>query len=158
MDTTLSDAAAEQARPRVSIAFPVYNGQRYLEHTLQSIRDQTFTDWEIIFVDDGSSDATPRMIDEYARGDPRIRALHHEKNSKLPAALNTGFAQARGEYRTWAQDDNPYHPEALEQMVRFLDERPDVDLVYTDYSVIDEDGNVTGRRRMCEPEGLLLKN
>lgn len=131
--------------PRVSIVLPSFDGARYLESALASIEGQTFQDWELVLVDDGSSDGTGALMDGWARRDPRIRALHLAPNRGLPAALNEGFRHARGELFTWTSDDNLYAPEALLRMVGVLEERPGVDLVYADYVIFDEGG---GERRM----------
>jgi glycosyltransferase involved in cell wall biosynthesis len=91
-------------------------------------------------VDDASTDQTPAIIAEFTAKDRRVRCIRHETNKRLPAALNTGFAHSRGEYLTWTSDDNCYHSQALEEMVRVLAAHQDVGFVYTDYDVISETG------------------
>ena len=125
----------------ISIVLPTYNGSRYLREAIESCLAQTYQNWELIIVDDCSTDATPEIIAEYARRDPRIRSIRHEVNKKLPQALNTGHAEARGEYLTWTSDDNRFLPQAIEQMTRFLEEHPPIALVYADCVLIDERGN-----------------
>ena len=87
--------------PLVSIVLPTHNGARYLEQAVQSCLDQTYRNWELIIVDDASTDETPALIARLVAADSRIRSIRNEVNQKLPGALNTGFAQARGEYLTW---------------------------------------------------------
>lgn len=144
--------------PLVSIVLPTYNGARYLRAAIQSCLEQTYPHWELILVDDASTDETPAIIDEYVRSDARIRALRHEHNRKLPAALNTGFAVARGAYLTWTSDDNRYRPHALATLVAFLEERPDIDVVYADYTVIDEAGRPLRAVRVETPDVLPFRN
>jgi glycosyltransferase involved in cell wall biosynthesis len=127
--------------PLVSIVLPTYNGARYLAQSIDSCMAQTYQDWELIIVDDHSTDDTPAIISSYMGRDPRIRALRNPTNRKLPASLNAGFAEARGELFTWTSDDNCYRPEALEEMVAFLKGDPSIDFVYTDFTLVDDEGS-----------------
>jgi len=142
----------------VSIVLPVYNGARFLAGSIQSCQAQTYPYWELIVVDDCSTDSTPQIAAAFAADDARIRVIRHEHNRKLPGALNTGFEATRGEYLTWTSDDNLYRPEALAEMARFLDDHPDVGLVYADYSLIDDQGAVTGTVRAPERRALMYKS
>lgn len=128
------------SEPLVSIVLPTYNGARYIEQSIESCLGQTHKNWELIIVDDASTDSTPDIAAQLARHDERIRHVRHATNQKLPAALNTGFELARGEYLTWTSDDNRYRPNALAEMVSGLDNCTDADLVYADYTVIDASG------------------
>jgi glycosyltransferase involved in cell wall biosynthesis len=139
-----SPAVAPNRSPLVSIILPTYNGARYLGEAIESCLAQTYQNWELILVDDWSSDAVPEIIAGYVSRDPRIRSIRHDTNKKLPAALNTGHAAARGQYLGWTSDDNRYLPEAIEEMVRFLEQHPHVGMVYTDCVVIDEEGRYVG--------------
>jgi glycosyltransferase involved in cell wall biosynthesis len=131
---------ANKPEPLVSVVLPTHNGSRYLREAIESCLAQSYQNWELILVDDCSTDATPKIIAEYVARDPRIRSIRHEVNKKLPQALNTGHAAARGEYLTWTSDDNKFLPSAIEEMVRFLQDNPRVGLVYTDCVLIDETG------------------
>ena len=144
--------------PLVTIVLPVYNGSHYLGESIQSCLAQTYGDWELVIVDDASTDDTPARIADYIRRDKRIRSIRQEINRKLPAALNTGFRNSRGAYLTWISDDNAFRPEAIAEMVRFLERRPDVDLVYADYTQIDENGVPLRRVAVETPQGLPLNN
>ena len=146
------------AHPLVSIVLPTHNGARYLDEAVQSCLDQTWTQWELIIVDDASTDDTPEHIVRWVKADPRIRSLRHFRNRRLPTALNTGFARARGDLLTWTSDDNLYRPHALAEMVAYLAAHPDVDVVYSDYSEIDAAGQVLGRRRVSPMEDLATHN
>jgi len=138
--------------PLVSIVLPVYNGRRYLRDSINSCLRQTYENWELIVVDDASIDETPVIIAEFVASDDRIRAIRHEGNRKLPAALNTGFADSRGEYLTWTSDDNMYEPEAIELMVDSLQANPHVGMVFCDHQEIDAEGAVVRIRRPYGPK------
>lgn len=128
----------------ISIVLPTYNGARYLRESLDSCLAQADPDWELIIVDDCSTDDTPALVAEYVARDSRIRALRNPVNRRLPASLNEGFAHARGELLTWTSDDNRFRPAALQRMREHLEANPAADLVYTDFSVIDAAGRRTG--------------
>lgn len=144
--------------PLVSIVLPTHNGGSYLDQAVQSCLDQTWTDWELIIVDDASTDDTLARIERWTAADPRIRCARHFRNRRLPAALNTGFARASGELLTWTSDDNLFRPHALAEMVAFLQANPDVDIVYTDYSEIDQAGKVVRLCRVSPMEELAVQN
>lgn len=131
-----------EKKPKISIVLPVYNGERYLRESLDSILAQTMTDFELIAVDDCSTDATSVILAEYAVRDSRIRIIRNGENQKLPRSLNIGFAEARGEYLTWTSDDNVYLPEAFVRMADYLDRFPDTMMVNASVDMMDEEGNV----------------
>ena len=133
--------------PLISIVLPTYNGSRFLRKSLDSCLAQTFTDFELIIIDDCSTDETGRIADEYAQKDPRVKVVHNAFNKKLPLSLNTGFEQARGAYHTWTSDDNYYSPDALQVMLAAMDANQEADLVYTDYFLVDDQDRVFGKRR-----------
>lgn len=133
--------------PKVSIVLPCYNGQRFLSQSIDSIIAQTFNDWELIIVNDNSTDSTPDIAEKYAKLDPRIRVIHNHKNQRLPGALNTGFAKAKGEYLTWTSDDNIAKNNWLSVLVDWLDNHPDTDMVSANMDIIDEKGNFLDRFR-----------
>lgn len=138
------DSAREENRPAVSIVMPVYNGERYLREAVESVIGQEFTDWELILVNDCSTDTTPAIMEEYRAKDERIRIIHNETNQKLPGSLNIGFTHAGGRYFTWTSDDNRYKPQALLEMFQYMETHEDAGLVFGDMDYIDEDGEKTG--------------
>lgn len=133
------------ATPLITIVLPTYNGARYLRKSVDSCLSQTFGDFELIIVNDCSTDDTGKIADAIALTDPRVRVIHNAFNKKLPLSLNTGFEQAKGKYHSWTSDDNYYAPGALEVMVGALTENDD--LVYTDYTLVDNQDRVTGTRK-----------
>lgn len=144
--------------PQVSIVLPVYNGERFLKQAIESCLSQSLNDWELIIVDDGSTDRTAEIIAYYVHADPRISSCRHEINQYLPAALNSGFSKARGDYLTWTSDDNLFLPQTLEVMKTYLDSHPPVDIVYAGFTIIDEQGVVAEERPPLPLEGLLVNN
>lgn len=138
----------------VSIVLPTYNGSKYLADAIESCLNQTHRNLEVILVDDASTDATGDIARSF--NDPRLRIERHAENRKLPAALNTGFALARGEYLTWTSDDNRFAPDAVEEMVRYLQTYGGrVDFVYAEMFKIDAAGSVITQSRVTEPSCYL---
>ena len=111
--------------PRLSIIIPAYNVERFIVETLESIRTQTFTDWECILVDDGSKDATAAVIDQWIPQDPRFRLLR-QTNAGVAAARNAGFAHSTPAtpYITFMDADDVYLPHAFATLLDALDHQP----------------------------------
>lgn len=126
---------------KVSIILPTYNGEKFIKESIDSVLNQTYNNWELIIINDCSTDNTPNIINEYQTKDSRIRVISNEQNKKLPASLNIGFSYASGEYYTWTSDDNKYYPTAIEEMVDFLDKNPQTDLVSYNFNFVNEDGS-----------------
>jgi glycosyltransferase involved in cell wall biosynthesis len=144
--------------PRVSIVLPVYNGEMYLEESIQSVLKQSFQDWELIIVDDGSTDASRDIAQRFVSEDRRVRYFKNEKNIKLPSSLNRGFAKAGGEYWTWTSCDNAYHSSALQRMVDALDNQPSIGLIYTDMDLMNEGGIVDDHVTAGSSTDLIMRN
>lgn len=121
----------------ISIVLPAYNSEKYLCQSVDSILGQSWQDWELIIVDDSSTDRTGEIAEDYSRRDKRIQVIHNAENQKLPKSLNIGFEKASGDYYTWTSDDNAYRKDALELMHRALEEDKHNDIVYCNYTVID---------------------
>lgn len=130
--------------PKVSIVLPTYNGEQYIRESIDSVVEQTFKDWELLIVDDCSTDATWEIIREYEERDSRIRVLRNDVNKKLPNSLNIGFACASGAYLTWTSDDNCYHSNAIGVMADYLDHNEDICMVTGAMEFIDDNGRRTG--------------
>lgn len=143
---------------KVSIILPTFNGALYINKSVDSILNQDFEDFELIVVDDASTDNTPVILKEYKKRDERIRVLHNNRNKKLPRSLNIGFHQAKGEYFTWTSDDNFYRNDAIKKMVKVLDEHKEVDIVYCKYFIIDEKDKIIGSSVLNKPSMLYIKN
>lgn len=155
MGTDILDSTAP---PRVSMVMPVHNGARWLAEAIDSVLAQDFTDFELILVDDASRDASPAIMSDAADRDPRVRLLRLDTNVGLPAALNHGFAAARGDLHSWTSDDNLLRPEMLGRLVATLDAHGDADIVHADFMLIDEAGTELGRSRVGPIDRLLYGN
>lgn len=119
--------------PFVSVAIPTYNSAAYLARTLQSLVEQTYRHCEIIVVDDGSTDATPQVVEPYL---DRI-VYHRQPNGGLPAARNKGFELARGEFIAWMDSDDLCEPERLAVQAAYLERNPHVVAIGTEFAAID---------------------
>ncbi len=122
----------------VSIVLPVYNQAGTLAASIDSVLEQTYLDWELIVVNDGSTDDTGQVLERYAH-QPHVTIIN-QPNQHLPAALNRGFREAKGEFFTWTSGDNLMHPQQLERLVNYLQAQPEVALVYADFELIDDAG------------------
>jgi glycosyltransferase involved in cell wall biosynthesis len=145
-------------KPLISVVLPTHNGRRFVDESIESVIKQTCQDWELIIVDDASTDTTPVRIDWWSTQDERITVLHLPKNRTLPGALNDGFARAKGDFHTWTSDDNWYHPDALARMLDVLQREPDVAIVYADRINVDEYGMVIKRHDSGSADDLSMMN
>lgn len=130
--------------PRVTVLLPVYNGAATLDKAVQSILCQTFSDFELLVVDDGSTDETPARL--AAHSDERLRVVRTE-NRGVGAALKLGVEEARGKYIARMDADDISAPNRLEREVAALDEHPQVGLVHARVHFMDRDGSPLGERR-----------
>lgn len=124
----------------VSIILPVYNGAKYLRESIDSVIAQTYTNWELLIVDDCSTDETAEISKEYIKKDSRIKYYLNEVNLRLPRNLNKGFSLAQGDYLTWTSDDNNFRPTALEKMVNVLESDKEAQFAYASCRIIDDNG------------------
>ena len=108
--------------PVISIIVPVYNVEKYIHQCIDSILLQTFTDFEVLLVDDGASDHSGSICDEYAHRDSRIRVFHQE-NAGVSVARNKGLCEAIGEYVTFVDSDDWIKPDYLNELYKCLLER-----------------------------------
>lgn len=143
---------------KVSIVLPVYNGEEHVTDSIRSIMSQTYQNWELIIVNDCSTDNTLQICEKIAEEDDRVRIISNGQNLKLPNSLNSGFNIATGDYYTWTSDDNMYRPEAIEILVNRLQQNPDAVMVYSDYTNIDVNGKVIGEVKLQDPEYLVTGN
>ena len=147
--------------PRVTMLMPVYNAARYVEETVASIQAQTFTDWELLAIDDGSTDDSAALLERLAATDRRIRLLRNPGNQGLIRTRNRGLDEASGEYVGWTDADDLSAPARLAKQVDFLDRHPDFGMVGSWVEEIDSEGRPNGARWIlnappeCVP-GLML--
>lgn len=124
--------------PRVSTIIPAYNAAKYVRAAVESALAQTYTDNEIIVVDDGSTDETPLVLEAFG---PKITFLR-QQNAGVSAARNKALSVASGEFVAYLDADDVWHPEKLAKQVEFLDSHPACGMVHTDVHVIDAEGAV----------------
>jgi len=129
------------AEPLVSIVMPAYNAAEYIDSAIESILSQSFKNFELLIIDDGSTDDTVKIIKSYSKKDKRIIFVSR-KNKGLIKTLNEGIEYARGKYIARHDADDISHKKRLEHQVRFLDKNTDVALVGSNYHVIDNQNKV----------------
>jgi len=126
--------------PKVSVVIPVYNQGKFLKESIDSILNQTFKDFELIIINDGSFDQTGEILKQYVKKDPRIKVFS-QRNQGCTKSLNYGIKQARGEYIARQDADDISLPKRLEKQVEFLNKNKDIGLVGGFAQVIDKQGN-----------------
>jgi len=136
--------------PRVSVIIPAYNAMNYLPQTLKSVLKQTFTDFEILIINDGSSDDIVEWASQIS--DSRVKLIS-QINQGVSAARNTGIRNAQGEYIAFIDADDLWEPTKLEKQVNCLEANPVVGLVYTWTAFIDQFGQPTGVSKVSHAEG-----
>ena len=144
-------------QPTISVIMPVYNAQQYLEETIRSVQEQTFFDYEVIFVDDESTDASRRILNRIAEEDPRFRVLQQNKRG-AGAARNLGFSHARGEYVIFLDSDDLFSPVLLEKLYAAITEVR-ADIAACNFSRLDDNGKETqpqGVHTEWIPDGLTV--
>ena len=125
-------------QPKFSVVMPVYNVEKYLRNSIQSILNQTISDYELILVDDGSPDNCPKICDEYAVQYPQVRVVH-QKNAGLSSARNAGFAIAKGEFVYFPDSDDIIHPDTLDYFKRVIETVPNVKYIISDFQDVTEE-------------------
>ncbi|WP_239524867.1 glycosyltransferase family 2 protein [Leptobacterium flavescens] len=128
----------------VSIVTPTYNSEKYLAETIASVISQTYQDWELLLIDDASSDNTLNMIREFADKDKRIRFFQLTENSGAGIARNKGIEMAQGNFVAFLDADDLWKPEKLEKQLKFMEEK-DADVCFTAYELINEEGQALNR-------------
>ena len=130
--------------PKVSIVIPVYNSAKYLRECIDSVLAQSFSDWEVVAVDDGSSDDSPAILDEYAAKDSRIKVIH-KANGGVSAARNDGLAAACGEYVLFVDSDDWLNADALQVLFEATSDGA-VDVAIADHWIWKEKGSESVHR------------
>ena len=146
------NAMNESKTPLVSVIIPAYNAIDYLAETIETVFSQTFQDFEIVIVDDGSTDDTAKLINQLSQEKPQIK-LVSQANQGVSAARNTGIRQAQGKYIAILDADDLWEPTKLEQQVNSLENNPTVGLCYTWTALADSQGQATGRVIASQAEG-----
>lgn len=145
---------------KVSIITPAYNAEKYLCATIESVQKQTCQNWELIIVDDCSTDKTNDIAKGYAKKDPRIMVIKAPKNGGVAAARNIGLENATGDFIAFVDSDDLWKPEKLEKQLAFMKEKGCV-LSYTDFQKFNTSDGLLGKVIRC-PKKMrandILKN
>ena len=129
----------------VSIITPTYNAEKFIAETLKSVQNQTYQNWEMILVDDASTDETVKIISDFVEKDSRIKLFKLEKNSGNGFARNIALEKAVGKYIAYLDADDLWFPNKLEKQIQFLKEN-NLHFTFSFYDCIDEEGNSLKRR------------
>lgn len=147
---------------KVSVVMPLYNSEKYVAQAIESVMEQTFKNWELIVVDDGSTDRSCEIVEKYVENDNRIKLLRNPSPNRMPSSpRNIGIQAAEGQYIAFLDSDDVWLKEKLsQQLCLFEDNRAAV--VYSDYEKIDEHGNRSARivkaPRYTDYQRLLYSN
>lgn len=128
----------------VSIITPTFNSANFIEETIKSVLSQTYSNWEMIIVDDCSGDNTEEVVSQYSRKDRRIKYIRLEKNSGAAIARNKAMGEAEGEYMAFLDSDDIWTAGKLSEQLSFMQEH-NIYLSCTDYEQINESGEKTGK-------------
>jgi len=140
----MSNLFAKKEAPLVSVIIPAYNAETFIERTLNSVLTQTYTNIEVLVVDDGSQDRTGQILESIADNDRRVR-LFTQKNAGVAAARNLAIEQSTGDYIAPIDADDIWYPQKLQKQVQcMLSKGPAVGLVYAWQVRIDEDDRILG--------------
>lgn len=145
-----------QIKPKISVLLPVYNGEKYIETAIKSILDQSLSDFELIIINDGSTDNTSTLLQEYAIIDSRIKVITNDCNKGIVHSLNSGLAISCGEYIARQDADDISFDERLEKQMSCMDDHDDVGVLGTWSESIDNDG-VTSIISRPPAQSFLIK-
>ena len=145
--------------PKISIVIPVYNGERYIVECIESVYQQTYSDFEIIVIDDASTDRTQVIVEQLQDSYWRLRYFRNEKNLGAGGSRNVGIRESKADRVAFLDADDRWYPAFLETQVRILNANPDIDCLFCDFDLIDEASNVTdisSGRYVCQDASLPL--
>lgn len=129
----------EHSTPLVSVIMPAYNAQEYIEAAIRSVMGQTYTNWQLLVIDDGSSDNTYQIVEKLVQADSRVLLLRNESNLGVAKTRNRGLDLARGQYVALLDSDDLWRPQKLERQIS-LAEKEQADIVYCSYAIVNEGG------------------
>lgn len=127
--------------PQISVVMPIYNGEKYIKESIESILNQELKDFELIIINDGSTDRTEEIVKEYEEKDNRIKLIQNRNQKGLPGALNTGLAATRGCYIARADADDINRPYRLKMEYEFLEAHPQIHIIGGGYAPFNENGH-----------------
>lgn len=146
--------------PTISIVTPIYNSEKLISETIQSVLNQTYEDFEMLIIDDCSLDKSKEIIEKHSQEDERIMYFRLDKNSGVAVARNKGLELARGRFICFLDSDDLWMPTKLEEQIKFMKQK-NIAFSFTSYSIIGEEGDVL-KKEIKIPEKIdyegLLKN
>jgi glycosyltransferase involved in cell wall biosynthesis len=146
--------------PAVSVLIPAHNEEKYLLEAVNSVLNQTFSDLEIIIIDDASTDNTANIAKLLAKQNHRIKLIRHKNKKYRAGALNSGLKKARGKFICFLDGDDIYLPEKIEKQLEFLKRNRDIDMVYSNFEKMDEHGGIKTAEAMnfnTDPKQTLIE-
>lgn len=144
-----------QSQPLVSVVVPVYNAQKFLEQTIDSVIEQTYKNWELILVNDASTDNSLRIIEKYIAKDSRISMSSFKANVGVAQARNDGTQKAKGKYLAFLDADDLWHKNKLHKQVRFM-QNQSCGFTFSGYEFADSTGAPTGTK-VSVPQRISYK-
>ena len=143
----------------ISILMPTYNVEKFVKEAVESILNQTWANFELIIVDDCSSDKTYEILSSLAQKDSRIQLYRNEQNSKICKTLNRALSYTRGKYIARMDGDDISTPDRLGKLYQYLNDHPEIDLIGSNVITIDENGKEIGRKSyIYSDKGIKLGN
>jgi len=128
----------------VSVIVPVYNSEKFIRDTINTVQEQTYQNWELILVNDGSTDKSKEIIEEQIKNDKRIKLIDMEKNSGAAMARNKGISNATGKYVAFIDADDLWNKEKLNKQIKFMQDM-ECEFSFTGYEFADKNGKGTGK-------------
>lgn len=130
--------------PHISVIMPCYNMEKFIASSIQSVCNQTYTDWELLIVDDASTDKTAEIVQRFQEADSRIHFAAKSMHTGIAATRNQAIGMAKGQYLAFLDADDVWHPDKLEKQLEFMQTRK-IGFSYSAYNWIDETGNNLGK-------------
>jgi glycosyltransferase involved in cell wall biosynthesis len=141
--------------PLISVVVPVYKVEQVLHYCIESILRQTYSNFELLLIDDGSPDKSGEICDEYAKKDKRVKVIH-KKNEGVSIARNTGFDNAKGEYIVCVDSDDYVDERYLQDFIDVINEYPDAEMIWCGFTTVkDYEKNIIQNVRYDESENLV---
>lgn len=142
-------------KPEVSIIIAAYNAQTCIAKAIQSVQKQTINDWELIVVDDGSTDETVKIVTAFAKCDDRIKLYENRKNLGVAKSRNVGLKLSHGNAVAFLDSDDSWYPEKLKKQLEYL-RKENADIIYTSYAIVDAEGQKRCRDYIV-PESITFE-
>ena len=143
--------------PEISVLLCVYNGEAYLAECLESILNQSFTDFEFIIVNDGSTDRSLEILSGFAQKDQRIKLINKTENSGITASVTEGLKHCRGKYIARMDQDDVSLPDRFLKQHHYLESNPQIDVLGSSLAFIDRDGNLTGKTLIRPTDPMVIR-